>query len=197
MYNITTTYSLTKKGRIFNFYFFAALPSVPAFFMLEPVQSGKSWYAARTEFSKTNTFKVYVICITLLESVIPIVLLIIFTLIARAKFKQRFRRRQDAGGMVNNRERINREDSQFSRLVLVIMAIFITSRSIDMIGALLLRFQVFIFYETDFKRDAIIYLVRQLTLLVLFAAHAFNSLVYYAMNSKLKQILPFGRRSEA
>ena len=196
LFNVTTTYSLKKAGRISNFYIFSALPLIPQFFMVKPVQIGESWYGAVTEFAYTNTFKIYVICIFLLETVIPIVLLAVFSLVAMAKFNQRVKRYQGASGLIGDAERLKREDVQFLRLILFIMAIFFTTRSVDMIAGIFLRFRAFIFDDTDYKRDAIIYLVRQLAFLLLFTAHAFNSIFYYGKNSKLKQILPFAKRSE-
>jgi hypothetical protein len=89
LFNVTTTYSLTRTGLISNFYIFSALPMIPLFFMLKPVQIGESWYGAVTDFALIDTFKIYVICIFFLESVLPIVLLIAFSLLAMVKFNQR------------------------------------------------------------------------------------------------------------
>lgn len=164
--------------------------------MVKPVQIGESWYTARTEFSKTDTFKIYVICIFLLESVLPIILLIIFSIVAMVKFNKLVKRYQGVSGVVGDAERLKREDVQFSRLILVIMGIFITTRFIDMIAGIFVRYRAFINNTYD-KIDSILFFVRQLAFLLLFTAHAFSSLIYYAKNSKLKQILPFTKRSES
>lgn len=182
----------TKKGRVSNFYIFAIVPFIPAFLMLYPKKIENSYYIALTDFGKTDNFKIYSLCIFLLESILPTILLIVFSLIARAKFNERLRYNQQAG-MVTDPNLLKTDEVRFSRMIMVIMSIFIATRSFDLIVGLAYRINLVIFPSPSYSVVSIINFFKQLANLFLISAHAFSSLVYIALNSKLRGIFAIRR----
>ena len=160
--------------------------------MYIPIKRGDYWYLAVTNFTQTDLGKIYVLCIVLVECVFPTTLLIILSFIAKSKFNQRVRKNQEKG-LATNPNKLIKDEVQFSRLTMITMILFCTVRLIDMCAALALRLNVFTsFAILNCKAEPILYLVRQLTYLLLLSSHAFNTFIYFAMNSKLKEILPKG-----
>lgn len=190
VYNITTSISFTKKGRISNFYIFSILPILPIFLTFYPKQIGNSWYLAFSNVTETVNFKIYILCLFSLENILPPVPLIIFSLIAKSKFNERMRKGLEAGMVPqtgSSGSRFRRDEIQFSRIIFFTMTVFITTRLIDLITGI-----IFVFNQSaTYRTDAIIYFLRQVAALLLICAHAFNSVIYMGMNSKLRQILPF------
>lgn len=193
LYNKTTVFSMfTKKGRVCNFYIFAIVPLIPTFLMFYPKKIENSYYAASTEFGQTDNIKIYFLCIFLLENILPTTLLIVFSLIARAKFNERVRYNQQAG-MVTDPNRLKTDEVHFSRMIMANMSIFIATRSFDLIVGLAARVTFGLFPSSSYSVASIISFLRQLAYLLLISAHAFSSLVYIALNSKLREIFPFRR----
>ena len=186
----------TKKGRVSNFYIFAIAPLAPSFFALIPKKIENFYYISLTEVAQTNNFKIYALFLYLLGSFLPTILLIAFSLIAKAKFNERVIYNQQAG-MVTDPNRLKTDEVRFSRMILVIMSIFAATRSFDLIVGLTTRiiFSTDIIFSYSFK--SMINLLRQLSYLFLISAHAFSSLVYIALNSKLREVLPFRRNVQA
>ena len=162
--------------------------------MIMPKKINGSWYAAVTQLAQKDIFKVYILCVFILESVLPTVLLIALSLIANAKFNKRVRIRQETG-MVVSSEELRKDEVRFSRMIMVIMIIFSITRSFDLIVGIAFRVMVFI-SPGNYEIEVIMNFFRQLTYLLLIAAHALNSLIYMAMKSKLRYILPLTRRNQ-
>ena len=189
LYKKTTCFSnFTKRGRIFFFYFFAIIPAIPMYFLYYLTKQDNSWYLAFSQNTHTDLGKIYVIGSLLIESVIPTVLLILFSFIAKAKFNKLIRKNQELG-LASNPDKLKRDEIQFSRIIMITMILFSSIRFIDMAINLSMRINTF-FHIFSCKSDAILFLMRQLAYLMLFVFHAFNTLIYYAMDSKLKEILP-------
>ena len=160
------------------------------FALYQITKKGNFWYVAFSSFIQTSLGQIYVICIYLVESVIPTILLILFSFIAKTKFNKRIRKNQDRkSGLATNPNKLIKDEIQFSRMTMITMTLFCTVRLIDMAIGLAFRMNT-VFDYFDCKIDAIIYLLRQLVFLLMLSSHAFNTLIYYAMNSKLKEILP-------
>ena len=160
--------------------------------MLVPTKVGVSWYIAITQFAQKDFFKIYILCLFILESVLPTALLITFSLVANAKFNQRVRMNQETG-MVGSSEELIRDEVRYSRMIMNVMTIFSITRSFDLIVGLAIRVVVFIL-PASYETDLIVNFFRQLSYLLLISAHALNSLIYIAMKSKLRQILPFSQQ---
>jgi hypothetical protein len=158
------------------------------FALYQITKKGNFWYVAFSSFIQTSLGQIYVICIYLVESVIPTILLILLSFIAKTKFNKRIRKNQETG-LATNPNKLIKDEIQFSRMTMITMTLFCTVRLIDMAIGLVFRMNT-VFDYFDCKIDAIIYLLRQLVFLLMLSSHAFNTLIYYAMNSKLKEILP-------
>lgn len=159
---------------------------------LMPTKVGDSWYAALTLFAQNDMFKIYILCVFIIENVLPTVLLITFSLVSNAKFNKRVRMNQETG-MVGSSEELKKDEVRFSRMIMVIMIVFSVTRSFDLIVGL--AFRVIIFTApSNYEIKVIMNFFRQLAYLFLIAANALNSLIYMAMKSKLRQILPFRRQ---
>lgn len=118
VYNITTSFSFTKKGRIPNFYIYSILPMLPIFLRFYPI--GNSWHLAFSNFTETDNFKIYVLCLFSLGNILITVLLIIFSLIAISKFNERMRKSQEAAMVAKTSStgsRFRKDEIQSSRII--------------------------------------------------------------------------------
>ncbi len=189
MYNKKTCFSnFTKKGRIFLFFSLAAVPISPQYFLAYPRKKGNSWQMAYSDLLQRDSEKTLLLCGFLLESIIPTALLIIFSLIAKAKFNERIKKSQE-NGLASNPSQLRKSEIQFSRMTVITMTLFIMTRLIDLIVGFVVRFLLFE-GSIHCRLDAIVYLLRQLAFLLLLSWHAFKPLIFYAMDSKLKEVLP-------
>jgi len=189
LYNRTTCFSnFTKRGRIFFFYFFAVIPAIPFYYLLYLTKQGNFWYMAYSEFSQTDLGVNYMMCLFIIESVIPTTLIIVLSFIAKSKFNSRIKKNQEMG-LATNANKLKRDEIQFSRMTMIIMVLFSTIRLIDLSIGVAARANFFMRFVSC-RNDANILLLRQLTYLLMLSSHAFNTLIYYAMNSKITEILP-------
>jgi hypothetical protein len=143
---------------------------------------------AYSEFSQTDLGVNYMMCLFIIESVIPTTLIIVLSFIAKSKFNSRIKKNQEMG-LATNANKLKRDEIQFSRMTMIIMVLFSTIRLIDLSIGVAARANFFMRFVSC-RNDANILLLRQLTYLLMLSSHAFNTLIYYAMNSKITEILP-------
>lgn len=159
--------------------------TVPFYFGVQVVKSSDSptsGYWTLTEFGETSFFKIYSVLIMLIESVIPLITLMVLNKISLAKFKIIM------WMVVQDNRRADQANNRFTKLILTLTFICIVTRSFDIAITIYNRAKLFFRIELTEDLNALLRLVRNVSYLLVFAAHALDGLLYYFSDKKMKSI---------
>lgn len=122
-----------------------------------------------------------------LNSVLPVIILTIFSLVSIQRFKKFMRIKRQITR--ESRDNLDKKENSFFRMTLIVTVLFALTRTTDMISNIL---QKYFFYKNGDISDetkAVIDLVKQITMLMMISCHTFNACIYVGMDSNLISLL--------
>lgn len=171
-----------------------------------PIETRGYW--TKTDFGRTNIFKIYIILIYLFKGILPLVMLISFNLKSLLRFKTLLETIEGGNNqcnvsMISFREDQNQDghmvaikklNTRFTRMVISLTFICILTRFFDVaVGSFFVQKIVF---SVDFINVFLEQLLLALNVFVLITAHALDGLLYYYYDENMKGLLIISVRSK-
>lgn len=164
-----------------------------------PIETRGYW--TKTDFGRTNIFKIYIILIFCFKNILSLVTLITFNLKSLIRFKTlletvegdnnqctvsmiSFREDQNQDG---HRVAIKKVNARFTKMVISLTFICISTRFFDL--AVCGFFTQRIVFSVDLINDFLEQLLSALNVFVLITAHALDGLLYYYYDENMKMLL--------
>jgi len=139
-------------------------------------------YFRTNEFGETSIFQIYVVLLIFLESFIPIVVLFVLNAISLMRFLKLVRVSR------NNRNEASYTNSkiQITRLIILLTFICFATRVFDFIIITTIRLISTLKMNQIDEIVTLLYLLRAISFLLLFVAHALDGVLYYFYDRHLK-----------
>lgn len=161
----------------------------PAYFGIQVVKSSDSptetkGYWIPSAIGQTVLFKIYIFLVLFLESVLPLISLLVMNIIAVVKFRK-------IKTMIANviEQRTQETLSRYTKLIIILTFICISTRSLDTTLAIYRRVNLFIGIVMTDKLEALFQLFRHFSLFLLFAEHALDGVLYYIFDMNMTEFL--------
>jgi hypothetical protein len=142
-------------------------------------------YWRLTDFGNSNFFKAYSVLILLLETIVPLVILLVFNIITLIKFKSIMSKKKR---LTNTKTKAKKATIKFTKLILALTFICILARTFDNITAIFKRLKTFYYFQISDEFTALIDLNKQIAYALLFAVHALDGILYFIYDKEIKRV---------
>lgn len=162
----------------------------PAYFSVQVVKTSDSpaetsGYWTFSEFGLTKHMKLYSIFVLLLESLIPLISLIVMNSIAQLKFSEIMKKKR---AIISNDLRAKKASHRFTRLIITLTLISIITRAFDTSLAIFFRARLLTGMAVSIELNALVKLLRAAAFFLQFAGHALDGLLYFFFDSQLRSL---------
>jgi hypothetical protein len=169
-------------------YIFPILVAIPIYFSIRIYQTDKlgifMWEL--NEFGSSIYFKVYVMVVLFMETLVPLTLLTVLNCIAAKKYSTidppNVRLTTDT--VVQRRQAENR----CTRMILIMTTVCIVTHLLDLFSAIGMRIESLGLIEISQEMSVLNTFFRQVTFLIILAAHSFDGVFIFGMDSNLRRI---------
>ncbi len=159
-----------------------------AFFDISKRNGTDQYYKLQSSRFASSLFAKYYATIEfVIETILPIVLLIIFSLIAKAKFHNLVNR--GTSNLVTAADDISQMELRFSKMILISTFVFLCTRIIDFAASLPTRLVYFSYVEASPGLVSVARLMRQLSSITFVLAHSLSSVFYFRIDQNLRKLL--------
>ena len=175
------------KANLFICFAVSTTILLPAFLAIKVVKSSDSptetkGYWELNAFGQTAFFKIYSVLLLLVENIIPLITLIVLNKKALSKFKKVM------WMVVLDNRRADRANIRFTRLTFTLTFICIAVRTLDTIIGVFNRGTLVFSWKLSYEQDALLRFIRTISFFFLFGAHAFDNILYFIYDKKLKSL---------
>ncbi len=150
-------------------------------------RNGTDYKLQSSQFAATQFAKYYATIEFVIETILPIVLLIIFSLIAKAKFHSLVDR--GTSNLVTAADDISQMELRFSKMILISTCVFLCTRIIDLAASLPIRLVYFSYVEASPELVSVANLMRQLSSITFVLAHSLSCVFYFRIDQNLRKLL--------
>lgn len=144
-------------------------------------------YWTLTDFGKSRYWKAYTIFVLVFEFVIPLASLTILNCFSIYKYKQIMRNKRRLAQAAD--KRINEAERRFTRLIITLSLILIVTRTFDTATSIFYRSTLFGYITLSDEMKALVKMIKAISFLMLIAAHAFDGLLYYFYDLKMRSLI--------
>jgi len=165
---------------------FSAILNLPLYFSFEllPIGSDDMFVLKLNYFGQSNIFKVYAVFTFFNEIFLSVFVLGFLQIISVFKFREKMIRK---GHLLKNRTETKRAEKMYTKMVFILTTICLITRFIDAINSISLRIVVLRIYEITDSTNYYLILLNDISLMLLFSAHAFDILVYIIIDPNLRK----------
>ena len=177
--------NLSKK-KMFTIMFLVSflMFMVPTYLTIEIVPVEEGFYTwTLSDFGKNKFVPFFFIFQMIFDTVIPILLLVILTVLSVVRFEKFALYKK----VTLERSYYTKSNRRFSAIVIVMTCVFILTRSIDMIGIVGVRMMGFGFFKVTQQIHSEINFFRMISMVLTFTAHSFNGLLFFAFDKNLNR----------
>jgi len=139
------------------------------------------------EFGSSIYFKVYVMVVLFMETLAPLTLLTVLNFIAAKKYSSIINS-ANAGLTTDSVVQRREEENRCTRMILIMTSVCIVTHLLDLFSAIGKRIESLGMYEMSQEMSVLITFFRQVTFLIIFAAHSFDGVFIFGMDSNLTRI---------
>lgn len=132
-------------------------------------------------------FKVYAFLFSIVQNVIPILVLVILNTVSLIKFK-RFMSKKRRNASIK-RSRINGSEERFTRLILTLTFIGIINHFLEFFANTFYRLKVLQVVEFSLEFAEIISVMKIFSLFCKFLEHALDTLLYFVYDTNLRSLV--------
>jgi len=180
---------LLKISKITNLaicYVFSVSLYVPPLFAfrLEAVSTNEEFAFKLTEFGQSTMFKGYVSGLFLLETVLGVCILGILNVLSAIRFREKMIRK---GHLLRNITETKQKEVMYTKMVFILTTICFITRLLDAVTGTFARSLALNIFEFSDESKYHITLYYEISLMLLLAAHAFDSWVYFLMDPNLRR----------
>ena len=167
------------------------LPFVPIFLAksIEPVKP-TGYYAALNSFGKSDSFSYYFLPLLLIESVIPMCLLLMLSILNIYHFRKIMLQKFAKNAEPKNKKAIKKTEIKFTKLIIILTLIFMIAHISDLLSAISIRLLTIGVIDYTTSNFSIINFFRAFTLLTSFLQYAIGIFIFASfdrnVSSKLK-----------
>jgi len=164
---------------------FSVILYLPMYFACElvPIGSDDLFVFKLNYFGQSNIFKVFVVLTFFGQIFLGVFVLGVLQVISVIKFREIMIRK---GHLLQNRTETKRAERMYTKMVFILTTICLITRSIEAINSVSLNIVTLKIYEITDSTTSYLMLLNDITLLLLFSAHAFDILVYLIMDPNLR-----------
>ena len=118
------------------------------------------------------------------ETIIPIFTIVFLSILTKVKLNKIIKKAQ--ANLVTDIRSINQLEIRFSKLTICLVTIFLITKILDTMSGTTIRLIFILDYEVSPEFKCWANFGRQLTLLIYIAAHAFDCLIYFKFDSRIR-----------
>ncbi len=177
---------ISKKTNLFLCYFIGITLFIPFCFGGDFVETENKNFAywKLSQFGSSAGYKAYFLLSFMLESVIVVIILLVFNSMAITKFR----------GIMTNKTKVTKKKTKaekanirFTKYSLVLSIICLIVRTLDMLAGILVRIEAVQLYVYTPEQRSLKNICRQFAFFVLFTSQAFEVLIYFKMDKNVKK----------
>ena len=132
-------------------------------------------------------FKIYLLGLFTIESIIPVITLIVLSLVSVREFRKRMNKKREF--ISESHDNLSIKENRFYRMTFILSLVFAFVRIIDMTSGIAFRPIILFKGEISDASIAIINFSRQLAFLLMFASHAFSAFIYVPRDENLRNLI--------
>ena len=189
--------SFSNEKNTFNIalkYYLLVLITLPsiiggiAYFSVEIKQLNQTheFYWETTEFGTSDFYRLLSVTLLVVESVIPIGILVLFNCMVLIKFKSRIKLKLNLN--IQSPEFLRKTEIRFTKLILILTSLYAIVHFLDTLCAILNRYYNHNLTVYDYSQS-IRNFFRQITYFFLFLLYAFNIFIYIAVDPNLYKLV--------
>jgi hypothetical protein len=138
------------------------------------------------EFGSSIYFKVYVMVVLFMETLAPLTILTVLNCIAAKKYSSIDP--PNVGLTTDTVVQRRVAENRCTRMILIMTSVCIVTHLLDLFSAIGKRIESLGMYEMSQEMSVLITFFRQVTFLIIFAAHSFDGVFIFGMDSNLTRI---------
>ncbi len=180
--------NISKLQNIAMCYIVPTLVVIPIYFSIRIYQTDKlgifMWEF--NAFGSSIHFKVYVMVVLFMETLVPLTILAVLNLIAARKYSSMIP--PTVGLTTECLKRRRRAENRCTIMILIMTTVIIVTRILDLIAATGQRTVSLGIYKVTKEMSVLITFFRQVTFLITFTTHSFDCVFIFGMDSNLRRI---------
>lgn len=133
----------------------------------------------------TKSFKFYTLATFVFETIIPVVLMSILSILSIRQFNT-FIVQKNA--LSSKKDKLKNLENNFYRMTIILTLVFVFTRAADMIVGILIRCQGILVLDFSIEFMSIVNLTRQICYLFMYASNALSPYIYVTSDLNLKRI---------
>jgi len=162
--------------------------AIPIYFSIRIYQTDKlgifMWEL--NEFGSSIYFKVYFMLVLIMETLVPLTILTVLNCIATKKYSSIDP--PNVGLTTDIVVQRRQAENRCTRMILIMTSVGIVTHSIDLFSAVGIRIESLGMFKISQEMSVLITFFRQVTFLIIFAAHSFDGVFIFGMDSNLRRI---------
>lgn len=162
---------------------------VPFYFAFNVVRVSNSslGHMKVTNFGGTMFFKLYAFLFSIVQNIIPTLVLVILNTVSLVKFK-RFISKKRRNASVK-RSKINGSEERFTRLILALTFIGIINHFLEFVANTFYRLKVLQVVEFSLRFAEMISVMKIFSLFCKFLEHALDTMLYFVYDTNLRSLV--------
>jgi hypothetical protein len=144
------------------------------------------FYMATTEFGKSKFYAYYSIIILVLETVLPILLLLLFSFLNVREIKKLMKKKLEIIGKQN--EIIKQSEIRFTKMIIILAFFFLITHTLDTISAISVRLVTIWAFELSPAKLSLINLLRQIANFLLFGQYLIGVFIYTSTDKNINSL---------
>lgn len=165
----------------------------PAYFAVTVEKSSDSpaetrGYWTLTTFGQNAAFQLYSVLVLLVETFIPLIMLIVLNIVSLMKFRKVMETKRQVQTNGQQNLRTNEAKDRFTRLIICLSFICIFTRSLDTVISIVYRIKLFYNITLSNDMSALIDFIYATNIMLLIAEHSLDCVLYFMYDCKMRSL---------
>ena len=151
-------------------------------------ENSEDYYFSFTNITQTNYFRAYIISSIFIETIFPLVFLIVTSILCHKQYKRRIKIKSKL--TIVSIQNLKTLENNYTRIAIILTILFIITRFSDFLFSLVARAQYIIYPNVDSDKimNSVIFLMRQISYLFYFGLDSFSGLIFLQIDTNLKTL---------